>query len=105
MKISKNWFVRFEPNFQSSQKTILYKKLNGDLYELSEVYFDFINNINQKSTLYKLKFENVRKITLYIADVLLHLSRCRGPPLLLRFQQFENEGGQIYGKAIPYTEF
>ena len=35
MKISKNWFVRFEPNFQSSQMTILYNKLNGDLYELS----------------------------------------------------------------------
>lgn len=49
MKISKNWFIRFEPNFQTSQKTILYNKTNGDLYELSEVYFDFIDSLKNDS--------------------------------------------------------
>lgn len=73
--------------------------------QLKKNWHNQFNNINQKSTLYKLKFENVRKITSHIADVLLHLSRCRGPPLLLCFHQFENEGGQVYGKAIPNTEF
>lgn len=43
-------------------------------------------NIIQKNALNKLKIENVRKITLHIADVLLCLSRCRGPPILLRFR-------------------
>ena len=39
MQISKNWFIRFEPNFQTEQNTILFNKLNGELYEVTEVYY------------------------------------------------------------------
>ena len=80
MKISKNWFVRFEPNFQSSQKTILYNKLNGDLYELSEVYFDFINNINKKKEFsiltmkkYNINQSDVEQISKTILENLISL--------------------------------
>ncbi|WP_151620190.1 phosphoglycerate mutase [Streptococcus intermedius] len=80
MKISKNWFVGFEPNFQSSQKTILYNKLNGDLYELSEVYFDFINNINQKKEFsilimkkYNINQSDVEQISKTILENLISL--------------------------------
>ena len=80
MKISKNWFVRFEPNFQSSQKTILYNKLNGDLYEFSQVYFDFINNINQKKEFsilimkkYNINQSDVEQISKTILENLISL--------------------------------
>lgn len=44
MKISKNWFIRFEPNFQTEQNTILFNKVSGELFEVTEVYYDFINS-------------------------------------------------------------
>lgn len=45
MRISKNWFIRFEPNFQTEQNTILFNKLNGELFEVTEVYYDFIDSL------------------------------------------------------------
>ena len=44
MKISKNWFIRFEPNFQTEKNTILFNKVSGELFEVTEVYYDFINS-------------------------------------------------------------
>lgn len=43
MRISKNWFIRFEPNFQTEQNTILFNKLSGELFEVTEIYYDFID--------------------------------------------------------------
>lgn len=45
MQISKNWFVRFEPNFQTTQNTILFNKVSGELFEVTEVYYDCINSL------------------------------------------------------------
>ena len=45
MRISKNWFIRFEPNFQTEQNTILFNKLSGELFEVTEVYYDFIDSL------------------------------------------------------------
>lgn len=45
MQISKNWFIRFEPNFQTEQNTILFNKLSGELFEVTEVYYDFIESL------------------------------------------------------------
>lgn len=45
MRISKNWFIRFEPNFQTEQSTILFNKLSGELFEVTEVYYDFIDSL------------------------------------------------------------
>ncbi|HEL0003148.1 TPA: phosphoglycerate mutase [Streptococcus equi subsp. zooepidemicus] len=45
MQISKNWFIRFEPNFQTTQNTILFNKVSGELFEVTEVYYDCINSL------------------------------------------------------------
>ncbi|MGV3353776.1 phosphoglycerate mutase [Streptococcus orisratti] len=45
MRISKNWFIKFEPNFQTEQNTILFNKLSGELFEVTEVYYDFIDSL------------------------------------------------------------
>ncbi|WP_271307138.1 phosphoglycerate mutase [Streptococcus thermophilus] len=42
------WFIRFEPNFQGDKKTILYNKSSGELYEVSEIYFHFLESIRNK---------------------------------------------------------
>uniref|UniRef100_UPI002943CED3 phosphoglycerate mutase n=1 Tax=Streptococcus orisratti TaxID=114652 RepID=UPI002943CED3 len=33
------------PNFQTEQNTILFNKLNGELFEVTEVYYDFIDSL------------------------------------------------------------
>ncbi|HEL0622651.1 TPA: phosphoglycerate mutase [Streptococcus equi subsp. zooepidemicus] len=45
MPISKNWFIRFEPNVQTTQNTILFNKVSGELFEVTEVYYDCINSL------------------------------------------------------------
>ncbi|HEK9995171.1 hypothetical protein [Streptococcus equi] len=45
MPISKNWFIRFEPNVQTTQNTILFNKVSGKLFEVTEVYYDCINSL------------------------------------------------------------
>ncbi len=45
MQISKNWFIKFEPNFQTEKNTILFNKLSGELFEVTEVYYDFIESL------------------------------------------------------------
>lgn len=69
MQISKNWFIRFEPNFQTEQNTILFNKLNGELYEVTEVYYDFIDSLRSGTDFqalllrkYKIKKEDVFEI-------------------------------------------
>lgn len=80
MMISKNWFIRFEPNFQTEQNTILFNKLTGELFEVTEVYFDFINSLrfgtDFKSCLtkkYSVKNENVTEIEHTILKNLMSL--------------------------------
>ena len=49
MRLNKEvWFIRFEPNFQEDKKTILYNKNTGELYEVSEIYFHFLESIKNK---------------------------------------------------------
>lgn len=38
-------FIRFEPNFQTEQNTILFNKLSRELFEVTEVYYDFIDSL------------------------------------------------------------
>ncbi|HEL0656064.1 TPA: phosphoglycerate mutase [Streptococcus equi subsp. zooepidemicus] len=45
MPISKNWFIRFEPNVQTTQNTILFNRVSGELFEVTEVYYDCINSL------------------------------------------------------------
>lgn len=80
MQISKNWFIRFEPNFQTEQNTILFNKLNGELYEVTEVYYDFIDSLRigtDFQTLllrkYKIKKEDVFEIENTILKNLISL--------------------------------
>ena len=47
---NKVWFIRFEPNFQGDKKTILYNKSSGELYEVSEIYFHFLESIRNKKS-------------------------------------------------------
>lgn len=44
------WFIRFEPNFQGDKKTILYNKFSGELYEVSEIYFHFLESIRNRES-------------------------------------------------------
>ena len=50
---NKVWFIRFEPNFQGDKKTILYNKFSGELYEVSEIYFHFLESISCQDALKK----------------------------------------------------
>lgn len=47
---NKVWFIRFEPNFQGDKKTILYNKFSGELYEVSEIYFHFLESIRNRES-------------------------------------------------------
>lgn len=80
MQISKNWFIRFEPNFQTEQNTILFNKLNGELYEVTEVYYDFIDSLRSRTDFqalllrkYKIKEEDVFEIENTILKNLISL--------------------------------
>ena len=43
-------FIRFEPNFQGDKKAILYNNSIGELYEVSEIYFHFLESIKNKKS-------------------------------------------------------
>ena len=47
---NKVWFIRFEANFQGDKKTILYNKFSGELYEVSEIYFHFLESIRNRES-------------------------------------------------------
>lgn len=47
---NKVWFICFEPNFQGDKKTILYNKFSGELYEVSEIYFHFLESIRNRES-------------------------------------------------------
>lgn len=80
MQISKNWFIRFEPNFQTKQNTILFNKLSGELFEVTEVYYDFIESLRSGADFqifllrkYKVKKEDIFEIENTILKNLISL--------------------------------
>lgn len=80
MKVSKEWFIRFEPNFDDTYQTIFYNKLSGELYELSGIYFDFIECIKRNKNFcsiiedkYNIDKEQVEEIQSKIEDNLFAL--------------------------------
>ena len=77
---NKVWFIRFEPNFQGDKKTILYNKSSGELYEVSEIYFHFLESIRNKKSCqdalnqrYNTENINIEKIIEQIKGNLLNL--------------------------------
>ena len=77
---NKVWFIRFEPNFQGDKKTILYNKSCGEIYEVSEIYFHFLESRRNKKSFqdalkqrYNTENIDIEKIIQQIKENLLNL--------------------------------
>lgn len=57
MKVSKDFFVRYEPNFIGDKKFIIYDKKNDKIYKLNYIYYLFLNSVDKKDFISKLDNE------------------------------------------------